>query len=352
MKRLFIWMLLVAAGCAPSSNPPVIPKGTRQVAIHITQAESNSYDTEFQRVKTLGVDVVPITLPWNVLETPTGFDFSLLAIINTYYPANHVKVSLNVTPVYEISSSMPTDLLSRRFNDPLVKTRFNALLDSIHQKLPAAQINNFILGLEVDNYLNGNPSAWADYQAFYDSARTHIRKIWGAAMKVGVETTFPSATGTSKAQILALNTHSDMMVLSYYPLNSDFTVRAPTDVHADVSAVISLYPSMPVFIVECGYPTSAACNSTEAQQQQFIIEMFKLWDAHANSLNFMGFLWLTDLSDAVANQYVSAYGGGNPGAQNAFRGYLQTTGLRTYTGNGSDKAGFTQLKKELAVRGW
>ncbi len=171
-------------------------------------------------------------------------------------------------------------------------------------------------------------------------------------MKVGVETTWISATLASKTQIQKLNTHSDMMVLSYYPENTDFTVRPPNTVHADIETIIGLYPAIPVFIVECGYQTSALCNSSEAMQQQFITEMFKLWDDHIDAINFIGFLWLTDLSDAVASDLVSSYGAANLAALKAFKGYLQTTGLRTYTGTGTDKPGFTQLRKELGARGW
>jgi len=143
-----------------------------------------------------------------------------------------------------------------------------------------------------------------------------------------------------------------MMVLSYYPNQSDFTVKPPTAVHADVEAIIALYPSMPVFIIETGYQTSASCNSSDEMQKQFVIEMFKLWDDHADKINFMGFLWLTDISDAQVNQYVTDYAASGFPFLNAFKGYLQTTGLRMYSGTGTDKPAYTQLNSELASRGW
>jgi hypothetical protein len=80
--------------------------------------------------------------------------------------------------------------------------------------------------------------------------------------------------------------------------------------------------------------------------------MFNLWDAHADNINFMGFLWLTDLPDSVVTNLVSDYGANTLPSLDAFKGYLQTTGLRTYPGTGTDKPGFTQLKKELSARGW
>lgn len=344
-------MSLALFSCHSDTNPPVA-KGNRQVAIHITQAELNSYDTEFQRAKNTGMQVVPITLPWTFIENNGKFDFSLVDIINSYYPPTGVKVSLNITPIYAVSLALPSDIQTLALNDQIVINRFHRLLDSVKKHLPNALINNFVVGLEVDNYLNNHSSQWTAYKSFYDSARTYIKKQWGSSMPVGVETTWISATIASKNQIIDLNEHSDMMVLSYYPENTDFTVRPPTDVHSDIETLMSYYPSMPIFIIECGYQTSADCNSSDAKQQQFIHEMFSLWDAHPTRINFMGFLWLTDLSSAQVDKLVSDYQASGLPSLNAFRGYLQTTGLRTYSGNGTDKAGFTQLKTELQSRGW
>ncbi|MGC4023681.1 MAG: hypothetical protein QM734_17845 [Cyclobacteriaceae bacterium] len=352
-KSLIACILLsFAVSCSKTSVSVPKQKGNRQAGVHITQAELNSYDTEFQRVKGLGIDVIPLTLPWNTLETNSGFDFSSLDIIDYYYPLNNIKVSLNITPIYAIARAVPSDLQSKTFNDSVVIARFKVLLDSVQTRLKHTIINNFIIGLEVDNYLNANASEWTNYKIFYDSAIIFIKQRWGNSMPVGVETTWSSVIGNSKNNIIDLNQYSDMMVLSYYPNQSDFTVKTPTTVHADIKSVIDLYPSIPIFIVECGYQTSEACNSSEELQREFIMEMFKLWDDHLAQINFMGFLWLTDLSDAKVDQYVSDYGASGFPNLDAFKGYLKTTGLRTYPGTGSDKLGFTQLKSELSVRGW
>lgn len=352
-SRSIPFLLIIAIACSKDDRvKPVEPKGERQVGIHITQAELNTYDTEFLRVKSIGLDVVPLTLPWNFVETSSGFDFSYLKIANDYYPAHGVKLSLNISPIYAVNRALPADLDGKDFDDPVVITRFKVLLDSVYRKTPDADINNFIVGLEVDNYLNSHPDEWDNYKVFYDSAIAYIKKLWGNTMPVGVETTWGYTVYDAKDNILNLNEHSDMMVLSYYPILADFTVKPPIQVHDDVEEVITLYPNIPVFIVECGYQTSDVCNSSDEMQRQFISEMFKLWDNHAEKINFMGFLWLTDLSDAYVDQLVIDYGLSGFPYLDEFRGYLQTTGLRTYSGMGNDKPGFQQLEKELKVRGW
>lgn len=354
MKKVTLFLLTAVAwlSCGKhSSTPSPIPKGNRQAAIHITQAQNNSYDVEIARVQSLDIDIVPVTFAWNQVETDTGFDFSLVNLANSYYPGKNMAISLNLSPIYAISSALPSELQSRAFDDPIVISRFEAFLDSIHARLGATQINDVILGLEVDDYLSSHGSAWAAYNVLYDSALVHVKQLWGTDMRVGVETSWSAAVSTAKDSILRLNQQSDMMVLSYYPLQNNFTIRAPTVVQGDIANILGLYPNIPLFIVETGYQTSPVCNSSDELQRQFIANLFTTWDAYADRISFIGFLWLTDLSDSVVAQDVSAYGVSGP-YLNAFEAYLQTTGLRTYPGAGTDKPGFTQLKSELAVRGW
>jgi len=354
IMKITIWLLAFAgilAGCEEDQRQPVA-RGNRKAGIHITQAQNNSYAEEIDRVKELGAEVIPLTLPWTFMETGSGFDKTFPELINSYYPAQGFTVSLNITPIYAVSRSLPPDLIDKPFNDPMVITRFKALLDSLHKWMPDANINNFVLGLEVDNYLSSHPQEWLQYKALYDSGIVHVKKLWGASMPVGVETTWGYTVYTNKDEILELNENSDLMVLSYYPNESDFTVKAPSRVHEDIEMVLDLYPEIPTFIVETGYQTSTACNSSEEKQAQFIREMFALWDKHPERINFMGFLWLTDLSDQVTEQYVNDYGLTNFPHLEAFRGYLQTTGLRTWANNGTDKKGYAQLEQELQRRGW
>lgn len=93
-------------------------------------------------------------------------------------------------------------------------------------------------------------------------------------------------------------------------------------------------------------------RQNEKATGQFIEEMFRLWDNNADKINFIGFLWLTDLSDTATEQYVIDYGMTGFPFLHEFIGYLQTLGLRTYIGTGSDKPAYLQLNRELKARGW
>jgi hypothetical protein len=137
-------------------------------------------------------------------------------------------------------------------------------------------------------------------------------------------------------------------MITYYPLQSDFTVRDPGVVHADFDRVLSLYPGRPVIFTEAGYPSSPDCSSSEEKQAAFVRNIFRAWDAHADQIRGVAFLWLHDISPESVATLTSYYGLHARG----FRGYLSSLGMRTYPGVGRDKPAFAALAEEAKARGW
>jgi hypothetical protein len=354
MRIRFISLLLVLTlvGCS-KDEAQVIVKGSRHFGIHITQAELQNFDEAFDINARMGADIVPVTLNWTTIETNTGWDpNNILAFINGYYPSKNVKVSLCISPIAGVSKDFPDDLKSKKFNDPLVIERFKALIDSLHKYPPAVDYNNIFFGNEVDLYLSGHPEEWSDFIQFYQQVSEHAKSRWGNTLKTGVETTWAAMTGNSKNEIQALNETSDLVAFTYYPLNADFTMQDPGAFVAAIDQVVKLYPARKLFLEETGYASSEVCNSSDEKQRQYIKEVFRGWDKHASQLEFVGFLWLTDLSEAQAQFYVDQYNIDGYPFENSFREYVRTTGLRTWEGKGSDKPAFKELQTQLAARGW
>ncbi|MFC1975820.1 hypothetical protein ACFLXQ_05440, partial [Chloroflexota bacterium] len=155
-------------------------------------------------------------------------------------------------------------------------------------------------------------------------------------------------TGESKDYAQSLNQHSDVILVTYYPRHNDGTVQEPTVVATDFQTLVSLYPQKQIFFSEAGYPSGTQCNSSEAKQAQFVREVFKAWDAHANQIQFIHFSWLTDLSEVSVAESTQYYDSVDP----CFVEFLSTLGLRTYSGSGTDKEAFRTLKAEAEARGW
>ena len=135
-------------------------------------------------------------------------------------------------------------------------------------------------------------------------------------------------------------------MVSYYPMNLDYTVRAPSSVGTDWAALIAAYPGRTFMFPQVGYPTDALCKSSQTKQRNFVGEVFKAWDTHASQISMVMFLWLHDLAPETASGFGSYYGINDP----KFLAYLRTLGLRTY--EGFDKSAFPYLKRLARARGW
>jgi hypothetical protein len=242
---------------------------------------------------------------------------------------------------------LPKVLSKKRYDDPDVIARFNRLMDAILAAIPNLDVNFLSIGNEVDLGFANDKKLWKQYRVFYRGTKDFVKKRkpdW----KVGIAMTLYGLTQQRKELAQTLNRHSDIILVSYYPINSDFTVKDPRVVGEEMGAVVKAYPHRTIYFSEAGYPSSPVLGSSEERQSEFVREVFKAWDAHASQIRYLAFSWLTDSSPAALDFFAKYYSL----ADNKFREYLRTLGLRTNPGHGTDKPAFVALKAEAKARGW
>ena len=76
----------------------------------------------------------------------------------------------------------------------------------------------------MDVYLGSDSNKWAQYTNFYSAVAAYAKSLRGD-VKVASEATFNGLTGSSLNFMQTLNTFSDVIAVSYYPFNPDFTVK-------------------------------------------------------------------------------------------------------------------------------
>jgi len=363
MKRLLIFIIalaLIALACdesaevAPDPKPAPVkitdaqPKGDRILAIDVTDPADGDYDASLSTAIDAGAEALSLSLFWDDLETAPGEynpNPNFLEIANAYYPTRGIAVDLVINPIETNQNRLPKDLQDRPLDAPEVIERFNKLLDYIFTQIPDLDLVAFSIGNEIDGYLGTDAQKWDEYTAFYAATSAHARTLH-PNLVVGTKGMFDGMTGDSANYFQKINEYSDAIFVTYYPLNSDFTVREPSTVHEDFAKVVAAYPDKEIYFLELGYPSSKKCDSSEAKQAEFITETFHAWDTHAEQIKTINFAWLNDISPESVAEYEKYYAFSGRG----FAAYLGSLGFLNY--DGSEKSAFGQLKAEAEVRGW
>lgn len=328
----------------------VKPKGNRTLGMAVTMSEKQDYFKDFAVAKDAGVQSTNLVINWDDYEKKPG-EYSpepnYLPIADNFYPSQKTPIELILRPADTNGKHFPADLKDKPYNDPEVIKRFAKFLDYIFDQTSHLDYVFIAVGNEVDISFSKDESLWDEYRPFLESAIRHI-KTKKQNIPIGVSATLHGSIGKAKDQVKKLNEITDAVIITYYPINPDFTVKDPAVVNEEIDSLISLYPAKQIYFSEIGYPSSQALGSSGSKQKDFITAVFQAWDKHERAIPHMSFAWLHDLSAATLAEGSAYFGLNDP----KFKEYIRTLGLRTNPGSGQDKQSFTAFKAEVRARGW
>ncbi len=344
-KSAMIAALLV---CSLVSWAAVVPRGTRILGVDVGTAQNNDFNAAFAMARKAGMQDIGLSLDWADLETSPGkYDLMWIEIANTYYSAAGVTLTLTIRPVHTNRIRLPEDLQGRKLDDPVVIARFGKLLESIFRAAPKVKISALSIGSESDVYLGKDKALWKSFRVFFAKSSLRAKQL-RPGLKVTAEMTYNGITGPMRAEAAAVNKLADLVAVSHYPLNDDFSVQKPQVVSNLFNTICKLYPGRPIAFYQFGYPSSPALGSSEKLQAQFIREAFKAWDQHAKQITLIDFTWLHDTSPDGLKGVQQYYGI----TDLRFSEFISSLGLRTYAGAGTDKLAYKALCEEAKARGW
>ena len=357
-----LFVLLPVFGCGGGSSgsgsspdqPPT--QGARVLGLAVMSAPSTTYASAYDQAMAMGVREVSVSLDWEILEPTVGdYDNTLPGIIDTFYPLQTGDITLVLRPLDTPGPRLPSDLAGLSFDDPAVISAFEDLLTNLHGQLTTLNASGKLkwihVGNEIDAYLGSDTTRWAQWQTFFNAAKSRIESLWGTGVEVSSIVEFATLSNAStRALYLDLLPDLDSAVLTYYPLNADFTMRPPSTVAADFNFMVSTIPGKRILLQECGYPSSPVNNSSELLQADFISAVFDAWDTHSDRISLIDFTWQYDVSEATVDQWVIDFGMTGQPNENVFKQYLWTLGLSNY--DSSEKLALQRLKDELQARAW
>jgi hypothetical protein len=346
--HLLVWLCLPIVGSAQDADKDARPpaaKGDRLLGLGINEG-SIGFEKAFAAARDAGLQFVELPSQWDDIEPKPGeFTNQWLDIANAYYPAVGIRLVISLNPIDTNKLRLPTDLRGTPFDDPAVIARYNKAVDYVLSRVSKADLVVFAIGNEIDGYLGDDRKKWQQYARFFAATSEHVRDRRPGVV-VGAKVMLPSLLGGARALAEPVNAQADAVLTTYYPLADGFRVKPTTVVEKDLGALLQQYPDKPVYLLEAGCPASSFLGSSEAQQAEFVRELFKFWDAHQRRLKAVNFIWLHDISDAQVQSYTEYYGIG----QRGFAEYLGTLGLRYH--DGRDKQAFQALRQEAKSRGW
>ena len=285
-----------------------------------------------------------ISVRWSEIEPQPGV-YALQGLVDTLSflrSVGNFEVLLGIQTINTNRRELPADLATLAFDDPRVIARFNQMLNALVPLL-GTQGRYVSIGNEVDVYLVAHPGEWTAYKSFVDAGAAQVRAL-NPQLRVGTTTTLDGASANAQ-QAGFLNANADVYIFTYYPLNPDFSPRAPSTPGPDFTRMRQLAGSKPIVLQEVGYPTSAVLGSSETAQATFYGNVFDNWLANDASVRFLNIYLLHDPTQAECDAQSAYYGLSAP----QFNALICSLGLRHV--DGTPKAVWTTLTDKARAAG-
>jgi len=283
-----------------------------------------------------GVKGTVVMHTWSELEPAPG-QFALTGLQSELarHRQNGLQIYLGIQIINTVKRELPADLQSRSFDDPQALSRFHALIDALQPVLSGFE-HYLSIGNEVDTYLSNNPAQWTSYLVFYEDALAYLHQK-RPSLLVGVTAGLEGYSSTNVNEVAALNTHSDFIALTYYPMQPGAQVRTADAPRTDLPLMVSRAGGRPVVLQEAGFPSGALSGSSEQSEAQFVTAALDAWKAQGNSMPFLSCFLLYDFDASTCAAFDAYYGVNDP----AFTEFLCTLGLRR--ADGSEKAAWASF---------
>jgi len=294
----------------------------------------------FEQVKALGAKYIVANGSWHDLE-PKKNQYqldSLNYLVSVARPAG-MEISYTLRIINTVDRDVPDELKRTSWGDPKMQERLFALLDSMAPMLKG-NVQWFMLGYEINEYLNRHPAEANDFMKLYRAAEEHLQR---SVPGIRVSTTLMySGLDQLNGRLSALNPNMEFLALTYTPLEADFGVRDPSVLPSDFSRMKEFAHGRPIVFQEIGYPSSPVTGSSEDKQAQFYRLAFKEFNSDPSAFSAVNWMMLGDLSDSATKQFSAFYGlKGAP----KFEASLQTLGV--FDKNGQPKKSWQIFGDEL-----
>ncbi|HEY8154245.1 MAG TPA: hypothetical protein VII72_08975 [Myxococcota bacterium] len=321
-------------GGSPSPAPPPPPAQARPpggdrvlLGLAATLPANQPYTVRnriarFETTLEAGVSFVYLSPKWDELEPRKGrYDFDEVDFWVAQARRHGVPIVLNLRIVDTGQLPRPSDLRGDDWDEPELRGRLLALIDALVPRLEGS-VSWFLVGNEISAYFGQRPGEAHAYTELWKAAAVRIRALVPGA-RVSASVTF-DGLDVLRGPLRELDEAIDYLALTYYPLRSDFTMRLPRDVPSDFAAIERAAGNRKILLQEVGYSSSPVNRSSPEQQAEFYSLVFDQLGQRSSRIAAANFLWMSDLSDELVEEFGRYYKLPNVAA---FKAYLKYLGL-------------------------
>ena len=333
-------VILLASGCEAKSYESTKVSHYPLIGVSTNLPEGAKPDRlgyEILDTRKYGVNFIYLSFKWsdvnNAAEKPNLDNYrKFLGALSPY----GFQFLITIQTIDTNNKTLPTDLMNVPFDSPEMISRFDTLLNAL-VKIAPDNVKWVSLGNEVDVYLRQHPDEINPFMKLMHHATNTLHRLM-PKLQVGVTCT-DSGASEDPSLFDEINQYSDFISLTYYPLNSDFTVRPVSMIPADFQNMARLAGRKRIILQEAGYPASPLLNSSEEKQAEFVNSIFTCAKKYRRQLIGVNFFLLYDFGDTLTQGLLKYYRVPDP----RFRAYLATLGL--HRADGAPRKAWLRFKK-------
>jgi hypothetical protein len=286
-----------------------------------------------------GATYISFLPKWSEIEpSPGHFDWSEVDFRGRVADKYHLPISLNIRVVDGGSKSVNSEYARWQFDDPRLTSKLTDLIRAMGRHL-RGHVRWVSIGNEIDHYFNNHANEIERYARLLAGVIPEVRQSFPGAL---VTVNFSNqSTALLRSRYRAITLLQDFYSYNYYPLNGDFTMRAPSVARPEMLEMINAAENHDVMFQEIGYSSGAKVDGSEERQARFLEEVFATLHEFNGRVFAATVNWMSDIPDSVVNQLGEAY---RLPDSDKFKEFLGTLGL--FDKNGRPKAAWLVFRRE------
>ncbi|HGJ65727.1 TPA: T9SS type A sorting domain-containing protein [bacterium] len=234
----------------------------------------------------------------------------------------NLKIHLSLKNPSTYVNYVPAAFTGLNFEDTTLTNAYfefaTNLIDSF-----ATTVDYFSIGVESDIYFKDHPEEIDEFVTLFSNISDYVHLNY-PSIKISTAVTYIYGIEINDTIWQSTKNFSDVLCITYWPLNNDFTVisTAISDISSDMNTLLQKAGSKPIVIKEVGFPSSSLTNSSEIMQRNFIEELF--WQTmYKPQIEGVELQFLADFNSSSVNYWANFYQVNSP----IFEGYVGSLGL-------------------------